>query len=56
MEAIAEASNSSVDSILDAMQFSDDDTKYNAVVGEADNNVEMRVDVDIVNLNNKEKK
>lgn len=56
VEAIAEASNSSVDSILDAMQFSDDDTKYNAVVGEADNNVEMRVDVDIVNLNNKEKK
>ena len=34
----------------------DKDTKYNAVVGEADNNVEMRVDVDIVNLNNKEKK
>lgn len=28
------------------MQFSDDDIKYNAIVGEADNhNVEMRVDI-----------
>lgn len=52
IHAIAEASNSSLDSILDTMQFSDDDIKYSAIVGEADNNnIEMRVDV--VNLNGK---
>ena len=54
VDAIAEASNRSFDSIIDAMQFSDDDTEYNAVVGDADNNIEMQVD--IVNLNDKGKK
>ena len=53
VEAIAEASNSSLDSILDAMKFSDDDTKYSMIVGQSDNNnIEMRVD--IVNLVSKE--
>lgn len=52
VDAIAQASNSSFDSVLDAMQFSDDNTEYSAVVGKADINVEMRVD--IVNLNDKE--
>ena len=51
VNAIAEAVNSTSDSILEAIQFSDDDIKYNAIVGEADNHdVEMRVD--IVNLDN----
>lgn len=53
VEAIAEASNSSLDSILDAIQFTDDDTKYRAIVGQSDNN-DIQMSVDIVNLNNEE--
>lgn len=54
VDAIAEANNSSFDSILGAMQFSDDDIEYSAIIGETDNNnIEMRVD--IVNLNGKER-
>ena len=51
VNAIADGVNSTFDSILEAIQFSDDDIKHNAIVGEADNHdVEMRVD--IVNLDN----
>ncbi|MBQ2902274.1 MAG: ATP-binding protein [Agathobacter sp.] len=52
-EAIAEACNSSLDSMLEAIQFSDDDTEYSGIVGQSDdNNIEMRVD--IMNINSKE--
>lgn len=50
VEAIAEASNNSLDFILDAIQFSDADTEYSAIIGRSDNN-NIEMSVDIVNLN-----
>ena len=52
VDAIAEATNISIDSILDRMQITDDDIEYSVVVGVADNN-DIEMEVDIVNLDGK---